>query len=110
MKVREIVKATGGRLLSGDANKEIDPSKISTDSRGITKGEFFIALKGDNFDGNGFVKDAFKKGAIGVIGSGEGLRPAGENKIVIRVKETTKALQDIAAHHRGKFRILNLGL
>ena len=57
IKVADIVRVTGGRLLSGDPDALIDPSCISTDSRLIKKGGFFIALKGDKFDGNAFVGD-----------------------------------------------------
>ena len=67
MRIKEIVRITRGKLLSGDPAREIDPSKISTDSRTIKKGDFFIALKGPNFDGNDFVDDVLYKGACGII-------------------------------------------
>lgn len=107
MKAREIAKVTRGRLLSGDPGKEIDLSRISTDSRSVGKGEFFIALKGANFDGDNFTGEALCKGAIGAVTA---LRFRGRNlkvkdKVIIQVKDTTKAFQDIAAAHRKKFRI-----
>ena len=37
--------------------------KVSTDTRKITKGCIFFALKGDNFNGNEFAVEALKKGA-----------------------------------------------
>ena len=37
MKVKEIVKITGGKLLSGDPDADVDLSKISTDSRSVDK-------------------------------------------------------------------------
>ncbi|MDP3730487.1 MAG: UDP-N-acetylmuramoyl-tripeptide--D-alanyl-D-alanine ligase [Candidatus Omnitrophota bacterium] len=103
----------------------IDPAKMSTDSRTIKRGEFFIALKGPNFDGNGFVEDVFSKGAIGAIVSEvvsvpwlrsgrEGPRTIrfaqvrgkqGSKKIVIKARDTTRAFQDIAACYRRKFKI-----
>ena len=105
MKVKEIVKITGGKLLSGDPENTIEPADISTDSRDIKKGALFIALTGSNFDGNDFVGEVLKKGAIGAIISGTGGRRSGTGKIIIQVKDTTKALQAIAAHHRRKFQI-----
>ncbi len=84
---------------------EIEPSSISTDSRGIRRGEFFIALKGHNFDGNNFVEEVFKKGAVGAILTTYNLRLTTYGKIVIQVKDTLKAMQDIAAAHREKFEI-----
>jgi len=41
--------------------------KVSIDTRTIKKGEYFVPIKGPNFDGNKFVDDALKKGARGVI-------------------------------------------
>ena len=105
MRIKEIVRITRGKLLSGDPAREIDPSKISTDSRTIAKGDLFIALKGTNFDGNDFVGEVLKKGAIGAILSGNGLRVTGNGKIIIQASDTTKALQDIAAYHRKQFQI-----
>ena len=106
MKVIEIVKITRGKLLSGDPASEIDPAKISTDSRAIKKGEFFIALKGSNFDGNDFVDDVLRRGAAGAIVSSVKVSKCHEaGKIIIQVLDTTKALQEIAAHHRKQFNI-----
>lgn len=105
MKIKEILKITNGKLLSGNPRAEIDLSKISTDSRMIEKGSFFIALKGPNFDGDDFVSDAFRKGACGAIVTRCGLWSAGYGKMIILAEDSTRALQDIAVAHRKKFRI-----
>ena len=105
MKVKEIIKITKGELLSGSPEADIDPSRISTDSRTISRGGFFIALDGPNFDGNDFVKDAFGKGAGGVLVKRLIARPIDPTKIIIKVRDTTKALQDIAASHRKDYNI-----
>ena len=67
MKIREIVKATGGGLVSGGPETEIDPAAISTDSRTIGPGQFFLPLKGSSFDGEQFIGEAFDNGAIGAL-------------------------------------------
>jgi len=107
MKVKEIVRVTRGRLLSGDPGKEIDLSKVSTDSRSVKKGDFFVALKGANFDGDSFTGEALCRGAIGAVTtlcfSGCNLQLKG--KVIIQVKDATKALSVIAAAHRKKFKI-----
>ncbi|MFA4981228.1 MAG: UDP-N-acetylmuramoyl-tripeptide--D-alanyl-D-alanine ligase [Candidatus Omnitrophota bacterium] len=105
MKVRDIVKAVNGKLLSGSHDADIDLSVVSTDSRAVGKGGFFIALKGPNFNGNDFVSDALNKGAAGALVSDRDLVNAACGKIIIFAEDTTKALQDIAAAHRGKFSI-----
>lgn len=44
-----------------------DKIKVCTDSRLIKPGEYFVAIKGENFDGHKFVNEAMKKGAKGVL-------------------------------------------
>ena len=106
-----VAAAVGGRIRAGDPGREI--GNIVTDSRTLQPGDFFIALRGDRFDGNEFVGQAFDRGATGAIvdrqfagsasrnaahvddmsgaGSAERTRPA-----VIEVEDTTRALQDLA--------------
>ena len=42
---------------------------ISTDTRTIKKGEVYLAIKGENFDGNKYIEEAINKGAVGYITS-----------------------------------------
>lgn len=122
--LEEILKAVKGALLAGSGVGSY-PS-ISIDSRTIGKGELFIAIKGKNFDGHDFVLQAFKKGAGGAIvsrDSGFGIRDPGIKKspirtpnpeprtpVIILVKDTLKALHDVANHHRRKFNIPVIGI
>src|SRR3989338_6113134 len=105
MKINEILNITGGKLLAGGRGIDIDLSKVSTDSRAIKPGEFFIGVSGPNYCGSLFAKDAFKKGAIGAIVERAGPSTECAGKILIRVKDATKAMQDIVSAHRAKFRI-----
>jgi UDP-N-acetylmuramoyl-tripeptide--D-alanyl-D-alanine ligase len=93
----EIVKATGGSLLS---RARYEFAGLSTDSRTIREGELFVALKGPTFDGHEFLGDALAKGAGGVVHR----LPSADfgGKTLIRVDDTLKALQDIARYLRGK--------
>jgi len=111
MIVSEILKATGGTLISGNISARIDPASISTDSRTIKKGSFFLPLKGENFDGELFIDEAFKKGAIGSLTARRNIKSSMyKGKTIIIVKNTVKALQDIARHHRMKFYIPVIGV
>ncbi|MBU1038599.1 MAG: UDP-N-acetylmuramoyl-tripeptide--D-alanyl-D-alanine ligase [Candidatus Omnitrophica bacterium] len=105
MKISEILKITGGKLLTGARGVDIDLSKVSTDSRDIKRGEFFIGVRGPNYCGSLFAKDALKKGAIGAIVEPRDHSIECAGKILIRVKDALKAMQDIAAAHRAKFGI-----
>ena len=103
-KVTEILKATKGNLVCG--NKDVIVEGISIDSRTIKSGEAFIAIKGNNFDGQDFIKEAIIKKAKAVVVSLPVARcPLPVGVPFIKVKDTTKALGDIARFHRERFGI-----
>ena len=45
----------------------LNSAEVSTDTRELSKGCFFVALKGDNFDGNTFAVSALEAGAAFVL-------------------------------------------
>ena len=110
MQVSEIIKITKGKLLSGNKGVDVDLAAISSDSRIIKAGEFFLPLKGANFNGEDFIEDVFKKGAVGVFTEGQGPGVKGQDKIIIQVKDAAEALQKIAHAHRMKFSIPVIGV
>lgn len=75
---------------------------VSTDSRKITKGCLFFALKGANFDGNQYAQQALKQGAAYAViddyAKAEGMR-------YIVVEDVLQTLQQLAHHHRQQFEI-----
>lgn len=80
--------------------------RISIDSRTIKPGEAFVAVKGQNFDGHDFIAEAVKKGAAAVIVREPGVGSRESWKVpVIPVKDTIKALGDLARAKRNKFDI-----
>jgi len=95
----EVVKAVNGVQLSGP--KDAVFKNISTDTRKIKKGELFIPLIGENFDGHEFIEKAFEKGAAGVL-TQKMIQPDND-RVIIRVEDTKKALGSIAAYYRSKF-------
>jgi len=105
----ELFKLTGKQKLLTQYARDVldsDIAGISTDSRKFKKGQLFIALKGNKFDGNDFVDDVFKKGAIGAIISKQNPKSEVRNpKFIIKVSDTLKTLGDIALYYRGKFDI-----
>ncbi len=42
-------------------------NNISIDSRDVKKGDLFIAIKGDNFDGHDFIDESIKNGASAIV-------------------------------------------
>lgn len=79
---------------------------VCTDTRKITPGSLFIAIKGDNFDGHDFAAKAIESGARAVLCEKDcGL---GENQIV--VESTRQALLDLAGYYRSLFNIPVIGI
>lgn len=98
-----------GFLSSAGLVKEINYQKLSIDSRTLQPGDFFIALKGDNFDGHDFITSAISKHASGVA-TGSEWRAGDETKFpgnatFIIVKDTLDFLQKLAMWHRSHFNI-----
>ncbi|MDT0558448.1 UDP-N-acetylmuramoyl-tripeptide--D-alanyl-D-alanine ligase [Ichthyenterobacterium sp. W332] len=77
-------------------------SQVCTDSRTISKDCMFFALKGDNFNGNLFAKEALNKGAKYAIVD-ENIDVEKEN--IIKVNDVLKSLQSLATYHRIKLGI-----
>ncbi len=75
---------------------------ISTDSRNISPGCIFFALKGPNFNGNTFSEKALSLGASYVV-IDEPEYKKDERYIV--VEDVLKALQDLAHEHRKQINI-----
>jgi UDP-N-acetylmuramoyl-tripeptide--D-alanyl-D-alanine ligase len=75
---------------------------IQTDSRKIRQGDLFFALKGPNFNGNKFAKQALKDGAAyAIIDEKEFLL----DEKTILVDDVLIELQQLARHHREQFNI-----
>ena len=83
-------------------------SGISTDTRTIKKNNIFFCLKGEKFDGNLFIDQAFNLGASFVIYDEKELNYKSEK--AFKVKNALETLQALAKHHRSKFNIPVIGL
>ncbi|MCB9757607.1 MAG: UDP-N-acetylmuramoyl-tripeptide--D-alanyl-D-alanine ligase [Candidatus Omnitrophica bacterium] len=99
-KISEILTATGGKLVQGDAALTVH--NVVINSRLIKKGDLFLAVIGSKHDGHTFIPEAIKRGAAGVVVS-KSTGDCPSRLAVIKVKNTTKALGDIARLHRLRF-------
>ncbi|MDU7954422.1 MAG: UDP-N-acetylmuramoyl-tripeptide--D-alanyl-D-alanine ligase [Clostridium perfringens] len=110
LNLQEIVKATKGALLKEADVKEI--KAVSTDTRKIEEGTMFIALKGENFNGNNYVLDAFNKGAkIAIVDEVKcDLNELKEDVALIKVQDTGRALMDLAKFYREKLGLKVVGI
>ena len=87
--------------------KYLESGKVSTDTRQITSGSVFFALKGPSFNANEFAGEALAKGANYAV--------VDERKFVLNdrcilMPDSLKALQDLAHHHRRQLQIPVIGL
>lgn len=104
--VNKILEICNGRLLSG--KKEIEVNSYSKDSRNINVGDMYIAIKGDRLNGNDYIESAFENGAMGCITDDEIDNKVLEkfsDKVFIKVKDTIKAIQEIAKYKRSLYNI-----
>lgn len=105
MKIKEIIQVTNGKLIQG--NIEAECENFCRDTRIIKPGDTYIGIKGENFDGNILWKQAFENGAETVILQGidcinKDIKKF-ENKNIIEVENTIKALADIAKYKRNLY-------
>lgn len=96
--IAKIAKITGGTLQS--ENPETNITAFVTDSRFVTPGDGFIALKGERFDAREFIPDVLKKGAALVIAEKGYLGDTPKENSFLWVKDPKKALQALAKYHR----------
>jgi len=79
---------------------------VQTDTRKVRKDDIFFALKGPNFNGNKFAREALEKGAAYAVVDEVADNTDGR---IINVPDVLKALQDLALYHRRQFLFSNSG-
>lgn len=107
--ISEIAAATGGRII-GPSTGEV--SGVSTDSRIIAPGELFVPLRGEKFDGHTFIPEVTAKGITVLLANESWLKEhsAPDAATCIAVKNTLRALGDIAGSWRQRFDIPVIGV
>jgi UDP-N-acetylmuramoyl-tripeptide--D-alanyl-D-alanine ligase len=104
--ISEILEATGGELLSGEKERKFDA--VGIDSRSIDANDLFVAIVGEVHDGHAFIRDVVKQDARGLMVSSEKARDLPisawqtQNIACVAVRDTTRALGDLAAFHRAR--------
>ncbi|WP_026485530.1 UDP-N-acetylmuramoyl-tripeptide--D-alanyl-D-alanine ligase [Caldanaerobius polysaccharolyticus] len=99
LSIEDIIMATGGKLISG--TEKVDITGVSTDSRTVKKGDLFVPLKGQTFDGHDFIGHALNSGAVAALTAKE--LTFHTDKAIVLVDDTLSALQNVAKYHRERF-------
>jgi UDP-N-acetylmuramoyl-tripeptide--D-alanyl-D-alanine ligase len=104
MDLHDAAKAMDGVLAGESATFGASFCGVSTDSRAVQAGELFFALRGDTFDGHGFIAAARERGAVAAVvaaDAAESLLDLGLPLLV--VADTRLALGALAASWRSRF-------
>ena len=96
--------ATAARAVGGSVVGAAVPfSRVTTDTRGLTRGDLFVALKGERFDGHDFVAHAMQDGAAAALVDRRHAAAASGN--LIAVDNPLHALAALATFWRNRFDI-----
>lgn len=98
MRIDEILKGIDVKSITGAAGNDV--SGIEFDSRNISSGSLFVAVKGYKSDGHDYITSAVKSGAVAIICE---TVPSNEDKSIcwIKVKDSAKALGQAASNFYG---------
>ncbi|MCQ2739548.1 MAG: UDP-N-acetylmuramoyl-tripeptide--D-alanyl-D-alanine ligase [bacterium] len=106
MKISEILKVTDAEVLS--TYIEDMEISLSTDTRTIIEGDFYLPLKGASFDGENYINEALAKGACGAFVTKDYVLPKEySSRCILKVKDTLTAYMQMANYRRNK---LNVGV
>jgi UDP-N-acetylmuramoyl-tripeptide--D-alanyl-D-alanine ligase len=86
--------------LAAGITMDAEVAGWSVDSRTLQPGDLFFALRGPNFDGNQYVEQALRKGAVAAVSDAPG---GGPSERVLRVEDSLAALQKLAAAARREW-------
>ncbi|MBQ6992703.1 MAG: UDP-N-acetylmuramoyl-tripeptide--D-alanyl-D-alanine ligase [Clostridia bacterium] len=101
--VKTILEVCNGKLLTNNNENEIENFERNT--KNIQVGDMYLAIKGENADGNDFVEVALQNGAIGAIVDktpNQEIIEKYSEKCIIQVEDTIKAIQQLANYKREK--------
>ena len=96
--LQDVLTATRGDAAP-QARRDLVFDAVTTDSRAVTPGALFVALRGVNHDAHDFVADALRNGAASAVVERTVAGVAAAS--LVRVSDTLKALGDLAAWTRS---------
>ena len=103
----QLARWAGGQLAASDPLATV--TNVCTDSRALHAGDLFLALRGERYDGHGFIAEAARRGATGaVVEVAPGDLP--DDFAVVRVEDTLRAYQRIAAAYRRSLPLRVVGI
>lgn len=110
LELHELLEGLNGEILVEGSNKEFN--SLCTDTRKLVANNVFLALKGENFNGNKYVKEAYEKGASIIIIDEVlvDLKEYNGKCTIIKVRDSNESLLSLAKYYREKLMIKVVGV
>jgi UDP-N-acetylmuramoyl-tripeptide--D-alanyl-D-alanine ligase len=108
IRLDELLSAIGGRLQAPTSVSCI--TGASVDSRRVSPGSCYVALRGERVDGHAFVVDAIQAGAAAAIVSRPVTLPPDLDAAIVQVADPLRALGELAAWWRGRHAVRVVGI
>ena len=108
IRIDELLAAVGGRLDRPTSIRAVDGASV--DSRRVSPGSVYVALRGERADGHAFVEDAIRAGAAAALVERPVELPAGLDAAIVQVADPLRALQDLAAWWRRRHPVRVVGI
>ena len=102
--VELVAEATGGSITAPGSGQPF--RQVSTDSRSVGRGDIFVALCGELFNGHDFIEKSVERGAACLVVSGNRVVSGGAAACV-KVDDTLRALGDLAGWRRQALKLIN---
>jgi len=108
IRLDELLAAVGGHLDGPTSVTSV--AGASVDSRRVTPGSVYVALRGERVDGHRFVADAVRAGAVAALVERPVDLPPGLDAAMVRVSDPLAALQELAAWWRARHDVRVVGI
>lgn len=107
MTLINIANACNGIYHGTEEEKNIEVTAITTDSRKVSEGSLFIAIKGNKVDGHDFIESSYVCGAAAVLVEKE---LENVNYPYIQVESSLEAIKKIAMFYRSQLSLTIVGI
>lgn len=107
MTLQNMAQACGGTVIAGACDSKKEAARIVIDSREVTQGDVFVAIRGERVDGHQFIPAVFQQGAFAVICE---QKPEDIIGPCILVESTRDALRALAAFYLDVLNIPVVGI
>ena len=108
IQLEDLLAATGGQRIGTTTVSSF--STAAVESRRVTPGCCFVALRGERVDGHRFAADAVRGGAAVLLVARPVDLPAEPQAAVVQVTDPLRALQDLAAWWRARSPVRVVGI